>query len=419
MTNHPSDTSPLNYQSGFLHFDGIDITGLAETYGTPLFIYSADTMLAKLGVLTGSLGISPDQVFYGVKANSNLTVLRKFLEAGTGFDIVSGGELQRVLMIGATPEQIVFSGVGKSDKELESAISLGIKSINIESFPEYQKIQHIAKRLGKVANISIRVNPDVDAGTHPYISTGLKQNKFGVSENQAFNILRLAGQDDNIKIVGLDCHIGSQMLDVSPLIEATEYMVNLCNKVSEMGISLHHLDIGGGIGVPYGQEEVVDFSELKAAIKRFSKKNKLQIIFEPGRFLVAEAGVLLTRVLGIKDNEEQHFTIVDAAMNDLLRPSLYSAFHNILPAKEAMIQAQAQTNIVGPICESGDFLGNSRSISSEEGELIAIENAGAYAFTMSSNYNSRPRAAEIIVASGEISIARKRETFYDLVRNEL
>lgn len=352
-----------------------------------------------------------------MKANSNLSVLQHFARLGSGFDIVSGGELARVLAAGGAAEKTIFSGVGKSVAEIEFALQSNIKCFNVESLPELARINEVAARLGKVAPISLRINPDVDAKTHPYISTGLKANKFGIAMADAERAYQHAAQLSHLKIIGIDCHIGSQLIDLSPLNQACERILLLVDKLAAQGIQLQHLDLGGGIGIVYHDEAEPDIAAYANHVANLLQNYDLQLILEPGRSLVGNAGTLLTRVEYIKQGEEKNFVIVDAAMNDLIRPALYESFH-LIENNQVDGQPEMLADIVGPICETGDFLAQNRMITAEQGDLLLIKSAGAYAASMASNYNTRPRAAEVWVNGQQSRLIRARETWQDLFGDE-
>lgn len=390
---------------------------LAQEFGTPLYVYSQAALTAAFERYQSAFEALNPLICYAVKANSNLSVLRHFAQLGSGFDIVSGGELARVLAAGGAAEKTIFSGVGKSVTEIEFALNAGIKCFNVESLPELDRINAVAARLGKIAPISLRINPDVDAKTHPYISTGLKENKFGIAMMDAERAYVHAASLSNLHIIGLDCHIGSQLLDLSPLVEACERMLLLVDKLASLDINVQHLDLGGGVGIVYDGEAEPNLIDYAAAVTRLLQERELDIILEPGRSLVGNAGTLLTRVEYVKTGENKHFVIVDAAMNDLIRPALYEAFHQIdnnTPRNDVVQMA----DIVGPICETGDFLAQNRAISAQEGDLLLIRSAGAYAASMASNYNTRPRAAEVLVNGQDVKLIRARETWQDLFSDE-
>jgi len=409
----------FNYRNGVLHAENVNLQALAAQYGTPCYVYSQSTIEENWRAFDTALGEQPHLVCYAVKANSNLSILKTLADLGSGFDLVSGGELERVLLAGGKPHNIVFSGVGKSRAEIQRALEVGIGCFNVESSNELQQIQLVAQSLNKQAPISIRVNPDVDAQTHPYISTGLKQNKFGIEIDKALALYQTASKLPNIQIVGVDCHIGSQLTSLSPFLDALDRVLNLIDQLDQKDIKINHLDIGGGLGVRYRDETPPQISEYVNAIKAKLGNKSYKLLIEPGRAIVANAGILLTKVEYLKIGaENKHFAIVDAAMNDLIRPSLYSAWQNIIPVKQNDLPAQ-NYDIVGPICETGDFLGKDRFLSIQENDLLAICSAGAYGFAMSSNYNTRPRVAEVFVKGEEHRLIRRRETFEELVSAEI
>lgn len=390
---------------------------LAEEFGTPLYVYSQAALTEAFERYRQAFG-AETLVCYAVKANGNLSIIKHFAALGSGFDIVSGGELARVLAAGGDASKVIFSGVGKSEAEIEFALNAGVKCFNMESIPEIDRIQKVAAKLGKTAPVSLRVNPDVDPKTHPYISTGLKANKFGIAYADALAAYRHAAQQPNLNIVGIDCHIGSQLTDLSPLVEACERILLLVDKLAEEGIVLEHLDLGGGVGIVYQNENVPDLAAYAAAVRERIGTRRLKLILEPGRSLVGNAGALLTRVEFVKKGEEKNFVMVDAAMNDLMRPALYDAYHHIENAEEKTIQAFT-ADIVGPICETGDFLGQNRQIACESGDLLVVRSAGAYGASMASNYNARNRAAEVMVNGSEARLIRQRETLEQQMANEL
>lgn len=411
----------LHYQNGHLLADQIAIDDLAKQYGTPLYVYSADYITQQFLAYKHALTHRKHLICYAVKANSNLAVLQLLVKLGSGFDIVSQGELERVLKAGADPKKVVFSGVAKSIVEIERALQVGIKCFNVESEAELYRINDIAKRLGKVAAISLRINPDVDAKTHPYISTGLRENKFGISYQLAIEVYRQAKALSNINIVGIDCHIGSQLTELSPFLDAAERILLLVDKLKSENIQIQHIDLGGGLGVCYDDEQPPTASLLVTELlKKLANYPDLEVIFEPGRSIVANAGLLITKVEYTKHQDDNHFAIVDAGMNDLIRPALYEAWMRILPEKEQ--QAEDKTfiyNVVGPICESSDVLAYQRELSVKQDDLVVICSAGAYGFSMASNYNSHPRPAEVmLIDQQQHKLIRQRETFDDLWRGE-
>ena len=412
----------LNDQNQRLHFEGVDLQRVAETQGTPTYVYSRAALTDAYQAFADTLAAHPagqnGLVCFAVKANSNLGVLSLFAQLGSGFDIVSGGELARVLAAGGDPKKVVFSGVGKTEAEMEAALKAGILCFNVESASELDRLAGVAARLGKRAPISLRVNPDVDAKTHPYISTGLKENKFGVPIADALALYRHAATLPSIEVTGIDCHIGSQLLDPSPFVEALERILPMIDTLKAEGIHLHHIDLGGGLGIYYheGQSEPVVADYLRPLLDRLTGRG-LRVLLEPGRRLVGNAGVLLTKVEFLKHGEDKHFAIVDAAMNDLARPALYEAWHDIVAV--APHNGEVRTyDIVGPVCETGDFLGQARPLALQQGDLLAVLSAGAYGMVMSSNYNTRPRAAEVLIDGTKTHVVRPRETLESLYAGE-
>ena len=400
-----------------LHCENISYTELAERFGTPLYVYSqAELDSAFVRYQTAFAALDP-LICYAVKANGNLSVIRRFAELGSGFDIVSGGELARVLAAGGRADKTIFSGVGKSAAEIEFALKSGIKCFNVESLPELDRINEIAGRLKTAAPVSLRINPDVDAQTHPYISTGLKANKFGIAMEDAERAYLHAASLPHLNIIGIDCHIGSQLIKLEPLVEACERLLPLIDKLAVHGIGLQHIDLGGGVGIVYQNEETPDLAAYAAAVQKLLGGRSLKLILEPGRSLVGNAGALLTRVEFVKQNGDKNFVVVDAAMNDLMRPALYQAYHHIENAEPSPV-APFAADIVGPICETGDFLAKDRMISAQAGDLLVVRSAGAYASSMAGNYNTRPRAAEVLVNGSEAKIVRRRETLEEMLANE-
>lgn len=390
---------------------------LAAQYGTPLYVYSQKAMTDAFNLYQQAFADLKPLICYAVKANGNLSILRYFASLGCGFDIVSGGELERVLLAGGAADKVIFSGVGKSSAEIEFALKNNIRCFNVESLAELERINSIAQRLNKIAPVSLRINPDVDAHTHPYISTGLKANKFGIASQDALAAYQLAATLPYLKITGIDCHIGSQLTDLSPLIEALQRLLVLVDKLDELGIRIEHIDLGGGIGIVYQNENVPDLNAYAAAVSKLLSGRNLPLILEPGRSLIGNTGSLLTTVEYIKQGEEKNFVIVDAAMNDLMRPSLYQAYHNIINASPTTAD-KFVADIVGPICETGDFLAKDRTIAAKAGDLLLIQSAGAYASSMASNYNTRCRAAEVLVNGTEHHLIRERETIDSLLATE-
>lgn len=405
-------------QDGCLSFDGADLTQIADEFGTPAYVYSSSELKRNYLAYRDAFGGSDTLICYAMKANSNLAVLQLFKELGAGFDIVSGGELQRALAVGCDPKKIVFSGVGKSTAEMVMALEADILCFNIESTAEMARLNEVAGLAGKRAPVSFRVNPDVDAKTHPYISTGLKGSKFGVAISDARRIYLAAKALPNLDIVGMDCHIGSQLTEVQPFADALDRLLLLLDQLSADGIHLHHIDLGGGLGIRYSDEILPLVSEYAAAVLPKLTGRGLKIILEPGRSLVGNAGLLLTRIEYLKLGEEKNFAIIDAAMNDLMRPALYEAYHEIVPVVERPCEAGLY-DVVGPVCESGDFLGKERELAVEEGDLLAVLSAGAYGSSMSSNYNTRPRAAEVLITDGKPRLVRERESYEQILATEL
>ncbi|OBT31223.1 diaminopimelate decarboxylase [Vibrio splendidus] len=405
----------FNYQEdGQLWAEDVALSQLAEQYGTPLYVYSRATLERHWNAFDSSVGEHPHLVCYAVKANSNLGVLNTLARMGSGFDIVSGGELERVVAAGGDPAKVVFSGVGKTAAEMKRALELSIKCFNVESEPELERLNKVAGELGVKAPISLRINPDVDANTHPYISTGLRDNKFGIAFDRAPAVYAFAKTLDNLSIHGIDCHIGSQLTDIEPFIDATDRLLALIDQLRANDINIKHLDVGGGLGVVYRDELPPQPSDYaKALLARLDNHSDLELIFEPGRAIAANAGVLLTKVEFLKPTEHKNFAIIDAAMNDLMRPALYQAWQDIVPVSPR--QGEAVTyDLVGPICETGDFLGKDRDLVLEEGDLLAVRSAGAYGFAMSSNYNTRSRAAEVMVDGDKTHLVRQREELTSL-----
>jgi len=409
----------FNYQpNGQLWAEDIALTELAERYGTPLYVYSRATLERHWNAFDQAVTDHPHLICYAVKANSNIGVLNVLARLGSGFDIVSQGELERVITAGGDPAKVVFSGVGKTAVEMKRALELGIKCFNVESEPELERLNQVASELGVIAPISLRINPDVDAQTHPYISTGLRDNKFGIFFERAAEVYRLAHSLPNLNVVGMDCHIGSQLTNIDPFIDATDRLLALIDTLKAEGIVIKHLDVGGGLGVTYNEEQPPLPSEYASALlARLSEHSDLELIFEPGRAIAANAGVLLTRVEFLKHTDYKNFAIVDAAMNDLIRPTLYQAWQNIVPV--APREGEAKTyDLVGPICETGDFIGKDRELCLAPGDLLAVRSAGAYGFVMSSNYNTRTRAAEIMVDGNTAHVVREREKLAELWQSE-
>lgn len=409
--------SHFTQRNGELYVEDIPLNLVAERFGTPCYVYSRAAFTQAYLSYAQALGSHPGMICYAIKANANLAVLNLLAKLGAGFDIVSGGELERVLRAGGNPARIVFSGVGKSAPEMARALDVGIFCFNVESEAELELLAQVAAEKGKIANVSLRVNPDVDANTHPYISTGLKENKFGIAIECAPAVYARAAQLPSLAIKGLDCHIGSQLTQLTPFLDALDRLLLLIDDLALNGIHISHLDLGGGLGVTYRQETPPPVAEYMAAIKAKLGNRKLALMFEPGRSIAANSGVLLTRVMYLKPTESKNFAIVDAAMNDNIRPSLYQAWQDICSVKPRADEMKAW-DLVGPICETGDFLGKDRELALEAGDLLAMMSAGAYGFSMSSNYNTRGRAAEVVVDGDQMVLARARETFEDMIRGE-
>lgn len=413
----------FNYQNGQLMAENNDVAKLANLHGTPLYIYSRATLERHWQAFDEALGDHEHLICYAVKANSNLGVLNLLARMGSGFDIVSVGELERVLAAGGSPDKIVFSGVGKRKDEIQRALEVGIHCFNLESEAEIERVNSVAAEMDQIAPVSVRVNPDVDAKTHPYISTGLKSNKFGIPIENARAVYQHIAKLEHLKIVGVDCHIGSQLLEIEPFIDALKRVLLLVDDLRKDGIKLDHLDLGGGLGIPYNDETPPSPTEYAHAIKEVLAGRLLKIILEPGRAIAGNAGILVTRVEFLKHNDSdkdaKNFAIIDAAMNDLMRPTLYQAWQNIIPVKESSADDKKKVyDLVGPICETGDFLGKDRALALKANDLLAIRSSGAYGFTMSSNYNSRPRAAEIMVDGDQHYVVRERESINSLFNNE-
>ncbi|MGR3806791.1 diaminopimelate decarboxylase [Pasteurella testudinis] len=409
----------FQYQQNRLMAENVAVAQIAAQFGTPLYIYSRATLERHWHAFDSAFGEHPHLICYAVKANPNIAILNVMAQLGSGFDIVSQGELERVLAAGGEAAKVVFSGVAKTEQEIARALEVGIRCFNVESVSELQRINRVAASVGKIAPISLRVNPDVDAKTHPYISTGLKENKFGISVDQAREVYRLAQSLANIKISGMDCHIGSQLTELQPFLDATDRLLVLMQQLNEDGIELHHLDLGGGLGVPYHGEQPPHPSEYTTALlAKLSAYPQLEIILEPGRAISANAGILVSKVEYLKSNESRNFAIVDAGMNDMIRPALYQAYMEIVEVDRTLDRQSAVYDIVGPICETADFLGKQRQLRIAEGDLIAQRSAGAYGASMSSNYNSRPRTAEVMVDGDQAHLIKRRESYADLWRDE-
>ena len=407
----------LHYVDGVLQLEQVNLAALAGQFGTPCYVYSRAAIERAYRAYDAAFGAQPHRVCYAVKANSNLAVLNVLARLGAGFDVVSGGELARVLRAGGRADRVVFSGVGKSTEELRQALAAGIACFNVESAAELERLNEVAMALGLRAPVALRVNPDVDAGTHPYISTGLKENKFGIPADDALALYRRAASLPGLRVCGVACHIGSQMTDLDPLREAAGRIGALRLVLLAENIAIDHVDLGGGLGIAYRDEVVPSAADYAAAIGEPFAGSGVEISIEPGRSIVGPAGVLLTRVEYLKPGTDRNFAIVDAAMNDLLRPALYDAHHAVLPLRQAGGQAKVW-ELVGPVCESGDFLAHARSLALAQGDLLALRDAGAYGFAMSSNYNTRPRAPEVMVDGDKAYLIRARETLDDLWRGE-
>jgi diaminopimelate decarboxylase len=408
----------FNYQNGELFAEQVPLRQIAESHGTPCYVYSRATLERHWHAFDNAFGEHPHLICYAVKANSNLAVLNLFARLGSGFDIVSVGELERVITAGGDPSKVLFSGLGKRPDEMRRALEVGIRCFNIESVPELERLNQVAAEMNLQAPISIRVNPDVDAKTHPYISTGLKENKFGIDINQATEVYRQATAMSNLQVMGVDCHIGSQLTELEPFLDALDRVLLLVDQLAEDGIVIKHLDLGGGLGIRYADEQPPQPAEYADALYQRLADRDLEIYLEPGRAIAGNAGVLLTRVEFLKPTAAKNFAVVDAAMNDLLRPALYQAWQEIIPVVQSGEGEAASYDLVGPVCETGDFIGKERQLNLTAGELLAVRSSGAYGFTMSSNYNSRPRAAEVMVDDEQFHLVRRRELVEDLYRGE-
>ena len=405
----------FQYKNEQLYVEDLPVKQLAEEFGTPLYIYSRATLERHWHAFDSALGDHPHLICYAVKANSNIGILNVMAKLGSGFDIVSQGELERVLAAGGEASKVVFSGVAKSRAEIMRALEVGIRCFNVESIAELHHINQIAGEMGKIAPISLRVNPDVDAHTHPYISTGLKENKFGVSVDEAREVYKLAATLPHVKITGMDCHIGSQLTELQPFLDATDRLIRLIEQLQEDGITLKHLDLGGGLGVTYTDERPPHPSDYAAALlNKLKGYENLEIILEPGRAIAANAGILVAKVQYLKSNESRNFAITDTGMNDMIRPALYEAYMNIIEIDRTLEREKAIYDVVGPVCETSDFLGKQRELAIAEGDYIAQRSAGAYGASMSSNYNSRPRTAEVLVDGDKAHLIRRRESLSEL-----
>ena len=408
----------FEYRNGQLFAEDVAVADIARAHGTPCYIYSRATLERHWHAFNDAFGTQPHLVCYAVKANSNIAILNLFARLGSGFDIVSVGELERVLRAGGDPSKVVFSGVSKKSSEIRRALEVGIRCFNVESEPELARINAVAGEMGKIAPISLRVNPDVDAQTHPYISTGLKENKFGIEISRAEEVYLKAAALPHLNVVGIDCHIGSQLLTLSPFMDALQRVLALAERLAEQGVKVHHLDIGGGLGVRYRDDQIAPTpAEYMAQLFTDERLREYEIFVEPGRAIAANAGILVTEVEFLKMAEYKNFAVIDAAMNDLIRPALYSAWHEIIP----VVPREGETatyDIVGPVCETGDFLGKERDLNIQAGDLLAVRSSGAYGFTMASNYNTRPRAVEVMVDGSAVHVIRQRETLDDLMHGE-
>ncbi|CDI02799.1 diaminopimelate decarboxylase [Candidatus Competibacter denitrificans Run_A_D11] len=408
----------FEYRDNRLYAEDVAVADIAAVVGTPCYIYSRATIERHWHAFDQAFGAHPHLICYAVKANSNLAVLNSLARLGSGFDIVSVGELERVLVAGGDPGKVVFSGVGKRRDELERALEVGIRCFNVESEAELAMLMQVAAAQGRRAPVSLRVNPDVDADTHPYISTGLKQNKFGIDVARALAVYQRAAASPHLEIVGVDCHIGSQLTRLAPFVDALDRVLALVARLEAQGVRIHHIDVGGGLGIRYRDEEPPLPAEYAVALFERLQGRPYELLLEPGRALVGNAGILVTRVELLKQGADKNFAVVDAAMNDLLRPALYSAWQAIIPVEAGGTGEPSQYDVVGPVCETGDFLGKDRALSVAAGDLLAVRSAGAYGFSMSSNYNSRPRAAEVMVDGAQFQVVRRRETVTELYAGE-
>jgi len=408
----------FNYRNNELYAEDVAVQDICAQYGSPCYIYSRATLERHWLAFDRAFAGRPHLICYAVKANSNIALLNVLARLGSGFDIVSLGELQRVLAAGGDAKKIVFSGVGKREDEILAALKIGIRCFNVEVIDELDRINKLAAELGVIAPVSFRVNPDVDANTHPYISTGLKENKFGIDINLALDEYKRAAQMSNIEVVGIDCHIGSQLTETRPFLDALDKVLNLVSALKAEGIDLKHLDLGGGLGIRYNEEQPPEPADYIAALLERLGETDFEVLLEPGRAIVGNAGILVTQVEYLKPTEHKNFAIVDAAMNDLVRPSLYSAWQAIIPVKLESDAAELQWDIVGPVCETGDFLGKNRALKLAVGDLLAIRSSGAYGFSMSSNYNSRPRVPELMVDGDQTYLIRERESIAQLWSGE-
>ncbi len=407
----------FSYRSSELCAEGVSLSSIAREFGTPCYVYSRAALTAAFEAYDDAFGDRAHLICYAAKANSNIAILNLFARLGSGFDIVSGGELQRVLAAGGEARKTIFSGVGKSEAEIREALAAGILCFNVESESELLRLNRVAGELGTRAPVGLRVNPDVDARTHPYISTGLKQNKFGVAFDNAIDLYRKAQSMANLSVIGIDCHIGSELADIAPLVDAARKVLNLVDRLASEGIEIEHVDLGGGLGIRYSAEQPPHPKEYVRALLDAVGTRPQSVIVEPGRSLVGNAGLLLTRIEYLKHGEARNFAVVDAAMNDLIRPALYDAYHEVCAVRDSDA-AKAVYDVVGPVCETGDFLARERKLALREGDLLAVMSAGAYGMSMSSNYNTRPRAAEVMVAGEAVYLIRARERVEDLFAGE-
>jgi diaminopimelate decarboxylase len=408
----------FEYRQNQLYAENVSVADIVSEHGTPCYVYSRATLERHWHAFDNAFAQRPHLVCFAVKANSNLAVLNVLARLGSGFDIVSVGELERVIAAGGDPSKVLFSGVGKQEHEMRRALEVGIRCFNVESAAELERLNQVAGAMSKTAPVSLRVNPDVDANTHPYISTGLKENKFGIAIDEAVALYQAANDMPNIEVSGVDCHIGSQLTEIEPFLDALDRVLALVNKLEACGMSIHHLDLGGGLGVRYNDETPPEPADYARAIHERLGDSPYEILIEPGRAIAANAGILVTRVEYLKANKERHFAVVDVAMNDLIRPSLYQAWQEIIPVDQSAEGVAADYDLVGPICETGDFVGKNRQLSLQQGQLLAIRSSGAYGFTMASNYNTRPRVAEIMVDGDQTHLVRQRETIETLYAGE-
>lgn len=409
----------FEYRDGELQCEGVPLSRIAKEVGTPCYVYSYGTLIRHFRAFDGAFGGIPHLVAFAMKSNSNLAILRLMAREGSGADIVSGGELFRALKAGVPPSKIVFAGVGKSREEIRAALEADILMFNVESSPELQLLSEVAAEMGRRARVALRINPDIDPKTHPYISTGLKKSKFGIAADRALEEFKLASSLKHVEVVGVHKHIGSQLTEITPFVDALKRILSLVESLKTQGTDIRYINIGGGLGITYADERPPHPKDLAEAISPMVRDLKCVLIMEPGRVIVGNAGILMTKVLYTKDTDAKRFVIVDAAMNDLIRPSLYGAYHDIRPLREMPPSATRTVDVVGPVCESGDFLAKDRKMPDmANGELLAVMSAGAYGFVMSSNYNSRPRIPEVLIKDGQFHVIRARESYEDLIRGE-